>query len=150
MKIGGVQVTASEETLVLPREGGDIVIKAQAYRIGDEFDKRCPLPTPPMVTTKDGPAPDFSDKHYKAAITVRDERRFAYLVLKSIEPSDIEWETVDIDKPATWDKWGDELMDAGLTEVEVNRIVNAVLAANSLDEEKIKQARERFLRGQGA
>lgn len=150
MKIGGVQVTPSQEILVLPRDGGDIVIKAKAYRVGDEFDKLCPMPTPPMVTTKEGSSPDWSDKDFKAQIATRDERRFAYLVLKSIEDSQIEWEKVDLDKPNTWTKWGDELIEAGITEVEVNRIVNAVLAANSLDEAKIKQARERFLRGQGA
>jgi hypothetical protein len=72
------------------------------------------------------------------------------MCLKSIEPSQIEWETVDMDKPTTWPKWVDELQENGLSEVEVGRIINAVLAANSLDEKKIEEARKSFLHGQGA
>ena len=152
MKIGGVQVTSCEELLVLPRPNGeDIPIRAKAVSVNDEFDKICPEPTPPNVRTKEGSKPDFTDKHYRQAQVIRGEQRFAFMVLKSIESSDIDWDgAVDLEKPTTWLKWRGELMKAGISEVECNRIVNLVMSANSLDEAKIEAARQGFLRGQGA
>lgn len=149
MKIGGVQVTKCEELLVLPRAGGDIPFRAKAVSISTEFDSKCPLPTPPTVQTKSGSAPDFSDKSYKEAMEVRNSRRFAFMCIRALEPSDIEWEGIDIDKPSTWTMWQEELMKEGISEVECNRIVNLVMAANSLDEAKIEEARQAFLLGQG-
>ena len=149
MKIGGVTVKPCEEILVLPRQGGDLVIRARAANINAEFEKLCPEPIPPMITTKDGKRRDYTDEDYKRSVSIRDSKRFAYMVLKSIESSQIEWSTVDMLNPDTWMGWSDEMMKEGLAEIEITRIVNTVLAANALDEEKIKQAREAFLRGQG-
>ena len=151
MRIGGVEVKPNEEILVLPRsDGDDIVIRAKAVKINEEFEKRLPEPTPPNVRTKDGSKPDYKVENYKQALALRDTQRFNFLVIKSLEPSEIEWEEVDMDVPSTWSKWSKELIEAGLSEIEVNRIANAVMAANSLDEEKIEEARKSFLRGQGA
>jgi hypothetical protein len=150
MKIGGVQVTPSEEILVLPRPAGNIVIKAKAVSFSDDFDKMCPEPIAPLIMTKDGSHRDVADKDYKRSVDIRHERRFAYMMIRALEPSEIEWEEVDLEKPSTWMKWTDELTKAGITEVEMNRIIGAVMSAMSLDEAKIKKAREDFLRGQGA
>ena len=149
MKVGGVQITKCEEVLVLPRPSGDLVFKAVAVDIADEFISKCSLPVAPMVITKNGKEFDYSDSNYKQAMAIRDARRFALLAIRSLEPSNIEWEAVDYDKPGTWEKWSDELKEAGLSEVELNRIVATIMAANSLDEEKIAKARADFLRGQG-
>ena len=151
MKIGGVQVSPCEELLVLPRsDSEDIVIRAKAVRINEEFDKLVPMPVAPNVRTKDGSKPDHKDKNYKKAVEIRDNQRFAFMVIKSLEPSEIEWEKVSLEQPNTWIKWKEELMDAGISEIETNRIVNAVMSANSLDEAKIEEARKNFLHGQGA
>lgn len=151
MKIGGVEVTKCEEILVLPRgDGNDIPIRAQAVAINKEFDEKVPLPTAPLLQTKDGQKRDYKDKEYRKALNLRSDMRFAYMCLRSLEPSNIEWQTVDLDRPSTWMKWQDELQEAGISEVEINRIIGAIMAANALDEEKIKAAREVFLRGQGA
>jgi hypothetical protein len=150
MKIGGVTVTPSEEILVLPRPTGNIVFRAKAVAFSDAFDKICPEPVPPMVTTKDGRSADLSDPDYKKAVAVRDSRRFAYMMIRCLEASDIEWSTVDLEKPGTWMDWTKELIEAGLSEVELSRVINAAMSALSLDEAKIAKAREDFLRGQGA
>lgn len=152
MKVGGVQVSPCEEFLVLPRggEGKDIVFRAKAVAINDEFNKRIPEPVAPMLLGKGGQkTPDLKDEEYQKAMTRRGELRFAFLMLKSLEPSNIEWDEVDIDKPNTWTKWSEELTAGGISEVELNRIIGCVMAANSLDEAKIKEARDAFLRGQG-
>jgi hypothetical protein len=152
MKIGGIEVTTCEEVLVLPRggEGKDIPIRATAVSIIKDFHALVPLPTPPMVVTKNGKSPDLSDKDYKAAVSRMNDLRFAYLVLRSIEPSNIEWSTVDMEKPNTWTEWSKELLAAGFSEKEVERVIDAVLSANSLDEAKLEAARRAFLRGQEA
>jgi hypothetical protein len=149
MKISGIEVTKNEALLVLPRDNGDIPIRATAVAINEEWEKKCPEPVAPMLQTKDGNNPDFSDETYKESMERRGKLRFALMIIRSLEPSNIEWEEVDVDKPATWLKWDEELMAAGLSEVECNRILGLVMEANSLDEAKIKEARAAFLLGQG-
>lgn len=149
MKIGGVEVTApSKEFEVFPRDQGDIVIWAQALSDTEEFEGLCPMPNPPGRRTKHGWEPNPEDETYKQQVIRRNEQQIAYIVIKSLEPSDIEWDNVDINNPKTWLGWREELKEAGFTSVEINRIVNLVWAANGLDEEKIKAARESFLAGQ--
>jgi hypothetical protein len=151
MKIGGVVVSKCEEILVLPRsDGDDIPFRAKAVAINDEFNKLVPEPVAPMVLKKGGKAPDYTDKDYLLACGHRDAQRFAFMCIKSLEPSDIEWEKVDLKSPGTWTGWDKELTEAGLSEVEVQRVVGLVMVANSLDENKIEQARKDFLLGQGA
>lgn len=151
MKIDGITITSCEELLVLPRGNGEnIPFRAIAVSINDEFKEIVPMPIPPMVLVKGGKkAPDLTDENYKKACDIRDDQRFAYMVLKSLEPSNIEWDAVDMKKPTTWVGWSDELKESGLSDVELTRVVNMVMAANSLDEAKIEEARRDFLRGQG-
>jgi hypothetical protein len=149
MKIGGVEIKGpAEEVLVLPRlEGENIVIRARAVLDMDEFEAQQPAPAPPGIRTKDGWKQNPEDKTYKQQMDQHGEARFAYMVLKSLEPSEIEWEQVDIDDPSTWLKWQDELKGAGISSTEINRIIVCVMQANALDEAKLKEAREVFLRG---
>ena len=77
------------------------------------------------------------------------EKRYAFMAIHSLIPSEIEWAEVDIEKPKTWKNWDKELAEAGLSTMEIGRINRCIMVANSLDEEKIAQARENFLLGQG-
>ena len=149
MRIGGVEIKGpAEEVLVLPRlDGNDIIIRAIAVLDMDEFEALCPVPKPPGIRTKAGWTPNENDETYKEQVTRHGEMRFAYMVLKSLEPSEIEWDRVDADKPATWLEWQDELKEAGMAATEINRIIVCVMSANALDEAKLKEAREVFLRG---
>lgn len=148
MRIGGKEVTGpNEEILVLPRLDGDIVIRAKAVTSMDEFEKLVPLPKPPGMLTKDGWIPQVNDETYKDKVTRYNEQRFSYMAIHSLIPSEIEWETVDYNNPKTWKDWDKELREAGLSDVEVNRVVVCVMQANALDEKKLKEARELFLRG---
>lgn len=149
MRIGGVEVKGpAEEVLVLPRlDGNNIVFRAKAVMDMDEFEALCPLPKPPGKLTKDGWQADEKDKTYQEILHTHGEKRFAYMVVKSLEPSDIEWETVKPDNPSSWLKWQEELQQAGISSTEINRIIVCVMQANALDESKLKEAREVFLRG---
>ena len=152
MKIGGVEVRGpSEEVLVLPRPmGEDIVFRAKACMDIDEFDKIVPEPKPTARLEKGGWKENFDDPAYQEAVKKHGQLRFAYMILKTLEPSEIEWSTVKMDQPSTWLSWETELIDAGLSRTEVNRVINCVSAANSLDDAKLEAARESFLRGLAA
>lgn len=149
MRIGGIEIKGPNEVLlVLPRDDGDIVIKARAVLDMELFEKACPEPKPPSKQTKQGLEYDIDDDGYKQQLENHGKRRLSYMIVKSLEPSEIEWDEVDIEKPKTWDKWAEEFKAAGLSNIEANRIMQAVMEANALDESKLEAAREVFLRGQ--
>lgn len=149
MKIGGVEVTKCEEVLVLPRINGDLVFKAQAVCSMERFEELCPKPTPPMRLKKGGVREAHHSDEFLKELQKYGERRYAFICIHSLIPSDITWETVDFDKPATWTNWMEELQAAGLADVELQRVQSLVLDANALNEAKLKAARESFLLGQG-
>ena len=69
-------------------------------------------------------------------------------VLRSLAPSEIGWDSRKEDAPRTWPNWEQDLKNAGLTQVECNRVLALVFEANALDDAKLQKAREVFLRGQ--
>lgn len=149
MKIAGLDPTtfAVEEVLVLPRGDQNIVFRAKGVPNMDEFHKFVPEPKAPGVFTRDGWKPNEEDGHYRTALTEYQRRRLAYIVVKSLEPSEIEWDTVDMDNPSTWPNWELDLQNVGFSQVECNRVLGLCMEANCLDEAKLKKAREVFLRG---
>lgn len=150
MKINGVEVNGpAEEVLVLPRANGDIVFRAKAVLDMKGFEALVPEPKAPQRLEAGGFKTVHDDVGYVAQVKKREEQRFAYMCIKSLEPSNIEWEKVDLDKPSTWLDWETELREAGFSAVEINRIAVCVMGANALDEDKLKRARDVFLRGQG-
>lgn len=150
MKIGGVVVTTSDEVLVLPRvKGPDIVIKAVCVDMSD-YEEFYPRPKMPQRVVKGGVEGDADSPAYKGQLTKWGQQRFAYMVVNSIIPSDIEWDSVDPEDPASCVKWIEELKKGGLNDAECTRIINCVLTANSLNEAKLKEARDAFLLGQTA
>ena len=149
MRIGGVKPNGlNEGILVLPRPDGDIVFKARALPDYDEFEKLCPEPVAPVVLTADGKKTDDKDTEYVACLLRRELLRTAYFFIKSLEPSNIEWDTVVLERPGTWTNAKDDLRKAGFSIVEMNRIWSLVNDVNCLSEDKLSAARDRFQRGQ--
>ncbi len=149
MKIGGIEAKGPhEELLVLPRGENDLIIRARAVLDMDEFDTICPEPKAPGRRTKDGWIPNVEDPTYKEIMGGYQSQRLAYMVLRSLEPSLIEWETVKMDDPRTWVNYITDLKNGGLSNVEINRIIVCVMQANALDEKKLEEARKVFLLGQ--
>jgi hypothetical protein len=149
MKIGGVTVTApSEKILVIPRDGAPLVFRARALPDMNEFQALCPLPTPPGSLTKDGWVPNPNDPTYRTVLENHAKKRLAYLVIRTLEPSNIEWDTVDPNNPKTWANWDADLKKAGLIQNERNLVLDLCVDCNVLSEDKIKSARESFLLGQ--
>jgi len=149
MKLNGKRPGAHVEPIVLPRPGEPLVFLARAIDSFDEFDKICPSPTPPQkILPGKKVSTNYEDPNFKKAVARHGQLRLAYMVIKGLsETPGFEWETVKLDDHNTWTKYEDELKDAGLSGVEVNRIINGVSIANCLSEAAIEEARNDFLAG---
>lgn len=149
MKIGGVTVEGVNEcVLVLPRPGEDIVLKAKAIENWEEFQKLCPEPKPNVILTKDGKKDDIDAKEYLQQQEVYAARKMGYLVMKTLEPSNIEWSEVEVNTPATWIHYESDFLAGNLTQIEINKIADLVMEANQLDDDKLQEARDSFVLGQ--
>ncbi|MHA1950751.1 MAG: hypothetical protein ACXAEN_26240 [Candidatus Thorarchaeota archaeon] len=154
MKIGeqvieGELADLNEDVLVLPRRKTQIVLTARALPDMTDFDKLVPEPTPKKNFHKGkGWIPDLKDKTYMDSMKRYGRLRVAYFVVKSLVPSEIEWDTVDIDDPNTWDNWEDDFKKSGFTQHECNLVLSLCFSVNQLDERKLEQARQLFVLGQ--
>jgi hypothetical protein len=151
MKIRGREISGPNRvTLVLPREDAeDIPIVAQAILDMDEMDKYLVQPKAPAVQKPGGIVEyNFRDRGYIDQLAQYNIKKMAWIILKSLEPSEIDWDTVDMENPGTWLNYQKELREAGFSEIEVNRICNICMQANALDEAKLEAARQSFLHGQ--
>src|SRR5690606_31037045 len=131
MKIAGEEVKdVMEEVLVLPRPNGDIVFRARGLESWDEFNKMCPERTCPVMLVKGRKVNDVDDPNFRSECEAHSSRKLAYLAIKSLEVSEIEWDTVNMDKPSTWPNWQEDLKNAKFNDVERQRILALVLEAN--------------------
>lgn len=159
MKLNGrTDLAPSVEVVVLPRDpiadadgnvvSGDIVFKCKAVNSMKEFEKLCPEPTPPKTMKRSTGRFEANedDPAFKQALQEHGQKRLAFMILKSLEATPgLEWDKVDLATHSTWTHWENELRDAGITDVEINRITLGVMRANALDDTKLEEARKRFL-----
>ncbi len=149
MKLNGkTLIKPNIELIIIPRgDGEDIVFKAQGVNDTTVFDKLCPTPEPPTRIYPGGrKAQDVTAPEYLKSLAEQNSQRFHFMMLESLKVTEgLEWDTVDISRPETWKNYADELAAAGLTNTEINMVVNGVMAANCLNEDRIEEARQRFL-----
>jgi hypothetical protein len=151
MKIQGQKVVAppKEEIVVIPRDGGDLIFKACMIESYEDFDKLCPRPEPPSKMIKGGKQQSFpDDPKYLERLHKWAANRAHWMFIKSLEPSEIEWETVDLSNPDTWENYQTEMEESGLSQIEQIRVMQIIQDANGLNQSKIDEATERFLAGQ--
>lgn len=145
-KISGPKI----ELIIIPRNGhDDIILKAQAVKSFDAFDKLCPIPKPPtMIKRGEGVVQNIEDPRYKAAIEAHNQKRLDWMIIESLKATEgLVWETVKYEDHNTWHLYEKELLDSGFGDYEIKRIINGVMAANCLDDAKIEEARKYFLAG---
>lgn len=152
MKYKGKKIEGKNSVvLVLPRGEDKIVFIAQAMDTDDDnFNKLVTLPEPPTIMRKGGIKElNITDPVYIKQMDEYAEIKTAYMMIMSLKESpDLEWETIDYEKPSTWKNWQKELKDSGFTEVERMKVLQVVMQANSLDEALLEQARSDFLQEQ--
>lgn len=139
------------EICVIPRGNKPpIAFIATAVLDFEEFENLCPNPEPPVLIKADGSREfDFANATYLSSISLRSERKMAWLVIHSLKSTPgLKWDTIDFANPKTWVNYKKELRDAKFAAPEVTRIENAVWTANCLNEGRVQEARENFLRGQ--
>jgi len=152
MKLNGKRPGAHIEPIVLPRPEGNLVFLAKAIESFDEFDKLCPYPTPPQkILPGKQLVSNYEEPEYKKQVMRHGELRLAYMVVKGLlDTHGLEWETVDLSDYRTWNKYREEFRASGLSDVEINRLVNGVSIANCLSEAAVSEARADFLAGRQA
>jgi len=151
MKLFGKKIDKpSTEICVIPRDGKDYVFRAQAVLDFKEFDKLCKEPEMSIrKNVKTGEVSKVPSKDYDKQMDEYATNRMNYLIIKSLEATEgLTWDTIKMEDISTWGNYDKELKESGLSATEVNKIVSAVLIANSLDDTKYKEARERFLASQ--
>jgi len=152
MKINGRKISGPNvEVIVIPRLEGDIIFKAQAILSFKEFETLCPEPIAPKVMRRgvNQFVSNIKDPKYIKDMDDYSKRRTSWMILKSLSATEgLEWDTVKMDDPTTWNNLEDELKSSGFSEMEVGRIVTGVLTANCLNEDHLEQARQRFLASQ--
>jgi hypothetical protein len=150
MKLKGKRPGIHVEPVILPRPDGDLEFLIKAIDNFDEFEKLCPLPKPPAkILPNNERVENTNDPAYVKKCEAYGVKRMAYIVVKGLMDGtpDLEWETVDISDNTTWSNFRKELRDSGLSDIEINRLVNGALVANSLSERAVEEARKRFLAG---
>lgn len=150
MKLHGVQFEGpTVEIVPIFRNGKEVIISAQAVLNYSEFDAVCPRPKPPEIMRPGGiKEADLTNQNYLKALDEWSMHRTEWLYLKSLSATPgLEWDTVDMTKPNTWGNYEEE-MKKSFTDAERVRIMNAVLAAQGLNNDRIEEARKRFLAGQ--
>lgn len=151
MRIQGQEIKGpNEELIVIPRGDSQIVMKARAVLDYTDFEKLCPEPKAPMILRPGGvKEQNFKDVTYVAAVRQRITKQTYYMFIKSLEATPgLEWETINMSDPSTWLNFEKELETSGFSSIERNLITRAVLIANNLDEQKIEEARQRFIQSQ--
>lgn len=151
MKINGKQVTPRGVIdLILPRTCVDdpnaepLVLLFQGVESYADFDAICPPPQAPgLFYVGKGYVPDLEDTNYLELKKLRAVQRWRYMVIKTLEPSNIEWDTVDINNPATWCNVKTELAKA-LGENDAGRVFIKVDEANGFSKEALDEARASF------
>lgn len=150
MKIKGKKIeNVNKREVLIPRTNPEdnLTFTVCAVLDYDAFEKMIPMPQPKKKMVPGGGFIfDMEDQGYKAAITQRDAKRSSWLILKSLDGTEgLEWETVDMSNPDTWNNYASELKSANLTTYEINKIIRAILEVNGLTEDKVEAAKDSFL-----
>lgn len=149
MKIKGKKIEGPNEAIiVIPRStGNDIILKARAVLDMGVFDKMCPMPVPPQRMLAGGRmVPNLKDKGFLQQIDKHSTQRLSWIILTSLEATEgLEWEKVKLDDPSTWEEFRVEMKESGFADIEINRVIAECINVNALNEDKIEEARDRFL-----
>lgn len=147
MKIRGKKVEAPKPTIVaFSRENDeDIIFHVGAVLDFSAFDQICQEPTPTEVIHSDGRKELKEDHFYRDNVRKYNKRRLDWMILQSLKSTpDLEWERVNLEDPDTWGNYEEELRET-FNQGEINILISAVINANSANEEKMREAKARFL-----
>jgi hypothetical protein len=151
MRINGV--SADKDAAIFPAPGKPLTFKrgqnflafyAQPVWDMDEFNALCPLPENKNFRfEKGGKVKDPDAPAWRETLSEYSRKRWGYVVLKSLEPSNIEWDGVSLDDPSTWLTVEEELKKH-LAVYEFAKVMELVDEANAIDAAKLEENAESF------
>ncbi|WP_428304994.1 hypothetical protein [Lacipirellula sp.] len=151
MKIGGKEPKSKSEFehIVFRRTPieDSIVFKIQSVKNFEEFHALAPPPQPGKMRTPQGVVDDLEAPGYVEARNRQDLLRGQYVLIKSLEPSEIEWDKVKLEDPSSWQHAHAEL-SAILDDKEHAALIQRIHRANSLTEEMLEAAANDFFASQ--
>lgn len=110
----------------------------------DEFNALCPAPVNRnYVFTAAGKQLDDQAPAYLEELKDFYRRRWGFVMMKSLEPSSIQWEKVNPSDPKTWGLVEEELRGE-LSVYEFAKVAKLVDEANALDEDKLEENAKSF------
>lgn len=151
MKIHGKKPGVFTDVVAFPLgEGGHNVVVFKLVPPDDlnDYEKQWPAPKPPMKTEPGKkPVPYLEDKNYKIEMSQWIGRKYDWIYVTTLRNTPgLEWEKVKLADIMTYTHWQSELMELGLTVPMWNHLYSRILAVNGLDDAKLAQAREDFLK----
>lgn len=152
MKYKGKTIQGPNKRLVpILREDMEIVFVIQSVVDLSPFYAICPAPKAPvMILPGNRRRENFDDPGYKQLVNDWASKKTQYILYHSFDATpDLVFETVDPNRPESWENWSTELQNSGFTELELQRILNAIQEVNSLNDILLEEAKQRFLTSQG-
>jgi hypothetical protein len=147
MKVNGVTARKREpEVLVFERPAtGDIVFLYRQVDKDDleELEILCPRPTAPGQFTRAGFVANEDEPGFRKSLRTWRSQRNAFVYIRSLEPSNIEWDTVNPEDCTTWLNFENDMRTI-LTPFELGQLVGKLDGMNSLSEERLEAARQAF------
>lgn len=153
MKINGKEIAKQGiEIVVFPRQHGDLVFKAKPVTDFSVFENLCPIPVPQeMVKPGNIRVKDVEAPAYKEAMQKWAEKRTAWLFRESLSATEgLTWDTINPSDSDSWLNFTKEIVDSGLSSIELNKLYETIMIACGLTQDKIEEATKRFLAGQEA
>jgi hypothetical protein len=151
MKIKGRQIGKPKPTYcVFERDGTEFIFTIEAILDFESFNKICPYPEPPKVTKPGGKViEDTNDAQYLHLIEQYGNNKTDWMILESIRNTEgLEWDVVNYDDPDTWNKYRLELEQSGLTDSEIVHLIKTIMECNFISENRMLEARDRFIHSQ--
>jgi hypothetical protein len=153
LKVNGVE-NVKEITygpLCFPRGDDFLAFIAQPVWSMDEFDKLVPFPknTNVFFNSEGKKVEDYECSAWKDTEAEYWRVRWGYIVLKTLEPSNMEIDGVTLDDPKTWGSV-ESILAGELNPQEFNRLMAMVDEANALDARKLEANKATFIERQTA
>ena len=147
MKIKGIEINARYRTVItFKRPSGNISFTLEAVNDYADFDQICPRPSAPWIQKagEEKSIQSFDDPAYKKQIEEYSEHKISWMILKTMAPSEVEWSTVDLRDPKTYNNWVADMTAAGFTNAEINKLQNQIFTANGLGAAEIEVVEGNF------
>ena len=148
MKMNGLSFDGPKPvTCVIPIGNQELVFTIKPVVSYEEFDEVCPRPEPPGgIDGKGNKEKNYKHPTYLEAVDVYSQRRMDWMYLKALEDTEgLEWETVDMKNPETFQNFAKEMEEAGVPVQYIDHFKFKIIQICGLDPQRIDEATERFL-----